>query len=67
MQSKSQLIKLEDANEPMLFQYVNGTVNQTFAFDLMYYQASQGQDGYNDSSNCPEGAYLFKPDRFHRW
>lgn len=33
----------------------------------MYYTASQGKDGYKDSSNCPEGAYLLKPDRYHRW
>lgn len=42
-------------------------LNQTFAFDLQYYAASQGKDGYNDSSNCAEGAYLFKPDRYQRW
>jgi len=42
-------------------------LNQTFAFDLQYYAASQGKDGYTDSSNCAEGAYLFKPDRYQRW
>jgi len=65
--SSVSLTHLADAEEPMTFNYVNGTVNQTFVFDLMYYQASQGKDGYKDSSNCAEGAYLLKPDRFHRW
>ncbi len=29
-----------------------------------YYIASNGSDNYQDSNNCAEGAYLFKPDRY---
>ncbi len=39
---------------------------QKFGLSLGYYAASQGKDDYKDSNNDPEGAYLFKPDRWQR-
>jgi len=40
---------------------------QNFTFDLNYYAADQGDDAYPDNSNCAEGAYLLKPERYERY
>jgi len=40
---------------------------QNFTVNIGYYAASQGTDAYPDSSNCAEGAYLLKPDRYQRF
>ena len=39
----------------------------TFTVNLGKYHADAGNDEYPDSSNCAEGAYLFKPARHERF
>mmetsp|Transcript_19628 Transcript_19628/g.14343 ORF Transcript_19628/g.14343 Transcript_19628/m.14343 type:complete len:106 (+) Transcript_19628:1099-1416(+) len=39
-----------------------GTV-LNLGFDIRFYYANQGGDNYDDSDNCPSGAYIFKPSK----
>lgn len=57
----------EDA--PLVFEYSDKETGlmQRFGVSIQYYKASQGNDGYTDSSNCAEGAYEFKPARYQRF
>jgi len=43
------------------------TLDQTFQVNVGFYAASSGHDDYKDGSNCPGGAYLFKPARYQEF
>lgn len=49
------------------FGLVKDGSTQNFTINLGYYTADSGHDGYDDSSNVPEGAYLMKPERGERY
>lgn len=56
------------ADAPLVFEYSDKSgLEQRFGVSIQYYKASQGNDGYTDSSNCAEGAYEFKPARYERF
>lgn len=61
------LTLLDSSPQNLIFELTRNTIKQAFSFNLQYYAASQGNDGYDHSSNDAEGAYLFKPDRHQRW
>lgn len=45
------------------FMLAKEDVAQNFSIRVAYYHADDGDDDYPDSSNCAEGAYLFKPEK----
>lgn len=69
-QHELSLVSVDGPTEsPLVFEYSDKKTGlmQRFGVSIRYYKASQGNDGYKDSSNCAEGAYEFKPARYERF